>query len=283
MSGTSLSDVTGPGLPTPGLGAPKTPLLSADERAKLGLPPVAAPAAKQTLDGTPNGLGKDDFLKLLMAQLANQDPLKPMDDTQFISQLAQFNSLEQATQTTQHLADLMTSQSLGQASSLIGKQITGKDAKGESVNGVVDHVQVINGKPLLIVGTGQGSSQVALADVTKVEDAADTTSTDGSSLDGMTGTGTTGTGTSSNGTTGGSTSGTSSNTSSSATSSSSGSTSPTASGSTDTTGTGTTATGTTTTGSTSTGTTTTGSTGTTGTTSTTSTTGTTSATGTTTP
>ena len=47
------------------------------------------------VSGAAAGLGKEDFLRLLVAQISHQDPLKPMDDTAFVAQLAQFSSLEQ--------------------------------------------------------------------------------------------------------------------------------------------------------------------------------------------
>ena len=63
-----------------------------------------------------NELGKDEFLKILVTQLQNQDPMSPMEDTDFIAQLAQFSSLEQ-------MQSLNTSFTFGQAYNLIGKNV----------------------------------------------------------------------------------------------------------------------------------------------------------------
>lgn len=73
------------------------------------------------------GMGREDFLKLLVAQLRHQDPLKPQDNTQFVAELAQFSSLEQSMGINDRL-DLLMSQTRGLANteivSLVGKQAT---------------------------------------------------------------------------------------------------------------------------------------------------------------
>ncbi len=71
-------------------------------------------------------MGKDDFLKLFVAQLENQDPLSPMESTDFTAQLAQFSSLEQATNTNQKLDYLLLYQSSmnnAQAVNFIGSMV----------------------------------------------------------------------------------------------------------------------------------------------------------------
>ncbi|SFL46237.1 flagellar basal-body rod modification protein FlgD [Paenibacillus sp. 1_12] len=66
-------------------------------------------------------LGKDEFLKILMTQLKNQDPTDPLKDKEFIAQMAQFTSVEQLSNMTTELK--LMRQSLGLASSLIGKEV----------------------------------------------------------------------------------------------------------------------------------------------------------------
>jgi len=143
-----------------------TKLLDDATRAKLGLAPAvsaAATKASASLDGTPNGLGKDDFMKLLLAQMGNQDPLKPMDDKEFITQLAQFNSLEQMQQVNKSMGTLATAQSATQASGMLGQQVQARGANG-IVTGEVRAVTISGGNPTLRVGT----EEIALADILKV-------------------------------------------------------------------------------------------------------------------
>ena len=69
------------------------------------------------------------FLKLLIAQMKNQDPTKPMDSTQYVAQLATFSQVEQSVQTNTKLDQIMQSSALSQADALIGRSITSADGK----------------------------------------------------------------------------------------------------------------------------------------------------------
>jgi flagellar basal-body rod modification protein FlgD len=95
---------------------------------------TASTAATTAANAGASSLGKDDFLRLLVAQMSNQDPLNPMDDTQFVSQLAQFSSLEQMMQVNANLGTLATTDSAmanAQVASLVGHQVV---ASGDGVS-----------------------------------------------------------------------------------------------------------------------------------------------------
>ncbi|WP_047981398.1 flagellar hook assembly protein FlgD [Ornithinibacillus contaminans] len=80
-------------------------------------------------------LGKDEFLKILMAQLSNQDPTSPMEDREFISQLAQFSSLEQMMNMTNSISSLVQNQMISpviQYSHMIGKDVSYQDYDEET-------------------------------------------------------------------------------------------------------------------------------------------------------
>lgn len=91
---------------------------------------ISASEAKDSGRNVSNELGKSDFLNLLITQLQFQDPLEPMDDTDFIAQLAQFSSLEQ-------MQNLNTSFSQSMGFSLIGKHISATVANEKQVSSVM--------------------------------------------------------------------------------------------------------------------------------------------------
>ncbi|MCS7461892.1 flagellar hook capping protein [Paenibacillus doosanensis] len=117
-----------------------------------------------------NDLGKDEFLKILIAQLQNQDPSQPLQDKEFIAQMAQFTSVEQLSNMSNEMKLLR--QSLGFASGLIGKSITwgGTNEKGESIDktGIVDSIVVKDGSQFAVVG----KEKIALDQITQIANSA---------------------------------------------------------------------------------------------------------------
>jgi len=106
----------------------------------------------------------DQFLRLLVTQLQNQDPLNPLSNEDFLAQLAQFQSLEEQMETNQNTKSLLLGQQLAAASGLIGKYVVVAGSDGQEYIGRVDKVAVENGEVLLV----SGNMAVSLEEIREV-------------------------------------------------------------------------------------------------------------------
>ncbi|WP_342555466.1 flagellar hook capping FlgD N-terminal domain-containing protein [Paenibacillus sp. FSL R7-0652] len=116
--------------------------------------PNYSAANKATTSAATKELGKDQFLKILITQLQNQDPMQPMEDKEFIAQMAQFSSVEQLVNISSQLKTL--NQSLGAVSGMIGMEISwlssDKADSGALRQGIVDSIVVRDGVQYAKVG-----------------------------------------------------------------------------------------------------------------------------------
>jgi flagellar basal-body rod modification protein FlgD len=111
------------------------------------LPSATSKANGETKAATPENpkgeLGKNDFLKLMVAQLQAQNPLEPTNDTEYIAELAQFSQLEQTTNIAQTSSQAALSQKVAQAVGLIGHTVSYIDpTTGASTQGKVQNVEI---------------------------------------------------------------------------------------------------------------------------------------------
>lgn len=109
------------------------------------------------------GLSTNDFMQLFLAQLQNQDPTQPMDDSQMLSQLSQMTEV----QTLQGVQSALQGSQLASSSALIGKNVTGVDVDGAAVNGVVTSVTQSSDAGLVLQ---VGSQYIAPSAVVTVTD-----------------------------------------------------------------------------------------------------------------
>jgi len=97
-----------------------------------------------------NTLGKDDFLRLLVVQLKHQDPTNPLDDKEFIAQMAQFSSLEQLTEMNKTMNSLIDGYKVNLSYSMLGRQVEVFDeATGKVNSGLVTAIQFGSGVPTI--------------------------------------------------------------------------------------------------------------------------------------
>ncbi len=101
------------------------------------------------------GITQEDFLRILSTQLSFQDPLKPIDNQQFLAQMAQFSSLEQSRLANEKMDTLLSFQSANQSVALIGKTVEVQTSSGNT-SGEVTTITFSSGQPVLTVKTSSG-------------------------------------------------------------------------------------------------------------------------------
>lgn len=128
--------------------------------------------------GQSKTLGKDEFMKILIAQIRNQDPMQPMQDREFIAQMAQFTSVEQLVNLSAEFKKFANS--IGFASALIGKTVSWETmpVDGETPvirSGIVESVTVAGDETFAVVG----GEKIALSNIIEVRNAPSEESGDG--------------------------------------------------------------------------------------------------------
>ncbi|HEX8027537.1 MAG TPA: flagellar hook capping FlgD N-terminal domain-containing protein [Vicinamibacterales bacterium] len=117
-----------------------------------------------------NTIKQEDFIKLFLSQLQFQDPLEPVDNREFLAQLAQFSNLEQTRQTSQNTEGLLVMNSSSQALALLNKNVA-IEGQGAATSGVVSAVQFTTSGPELTVQTSSGQvlTGIRLAQISLVK------------------------------------------------------------------------------------------------------------------
>src|SRR4051794_21388890 len=127
--------------------------------------PVPTATPNQIQRGNGGTLGKDDFLKLFVAQLQHQDPMNPMQDADMMGQMASFSTLEQVSNMAVENQRIAQNLTASNAVGLLGRTVTWVDENGESHTGAVEKVATKDGSPSLTVG---GVDDVSPSSITQV-------------------------------------------------------------------------------------------------------------------
>lgn len=138
----------------------------------MAIESVGAVLGSERLSLERAGLGQEDFLEILLTQLTFQDPLKPLDNEEFVAQLAQFTSLEQSRLTTENTDLLLRVETVTQALRLLGRTVEVRTDTGTTVGRVNTVTFDQEGKPRLTILEGSGAflTDISLAQVAIIND-----------------------------------------------------------------------------------------------------------------
>ena len=127
-------------------------------------PPVTGSTGGATNEADPQVMGKDMFLKLLVAQLKYQNPMEPVDSSQFMAQTAQFTMVEKLEAMAAQTDALVAGEASQRAAGLLGRQVSYVDGQGAPQTGVVTGTRLGSDGPVLLLG----KTEVPLAGVREV-------------------------------------------------------------------------------------------------------------------
>ena len=137
----------------------------------MNLSQVATNAASAAPTSTVNNpfaeLSSGEFIKIMLTELTNQDPLEPNESQAILEQLSSLRNIEGQLQLEQKLETLVLGQSVAQAGGMIGKIVSGLDANNDEIEGLVTAVRITDGTAQLELDSGQ---KLPIANVTTISE-----------------------------------------------------------------------------------------------------------------
>src|SRR3954463_5399933 len=125
------------------------------------------PAVDTPTTSASQNLGKDTFLKLLVAQMKYQNPMSPTDGTQFLAQTAQFSMVEKLEEMAKQSTQLLAAQQSSAATGMLGQSIIASGSDGKDITGIVTGMRITADGPVLKIG----NAEVAYSAVKEVDKA----------------------------------------------------------------------------------------------------------------
>jgi len=133
---------------------------------------AVAPVNSATQQVTQSAFGLDfqSLLKIILTELTYQDPLKPVDNYEFVSQLGQFSQLQLSQTLNDNVTKLLASQASTQAAGLLGKTVD-FSSNGTTLSGQVTAVTFSSGQPLVTINSnGETIGDLSIADITQIRE-----------------------------------------------------------------------------------------------------------------
>lgn len=123
----------------------------------MAIEAIGSELASTTTELSRSSLGQEDFIKLFLTELTFQDPLEPINNREFLAQMAQFSNLEQTRITNENTNNLVVMNATAQSLDLLGRQVAIETSSGESLLGAVTSISLSATGPVLTIKQVDGT------------------------------------------------------------------------------------------------------------------------------